>query len=69
MFVDNSFKDFNLTLLFCYTILIFVNNQLNDMNMIILFSNFDKISKIDINVCVSSFGVCSKVSFSVNNVA
>ena len=61
MFINNSFKIFNLILLFCCMVLIFVNNQLNDMNIIISFSNSNKISKININIYVLKFGTCNIV--------
>ena len=67
MFIDNLFQDFNLILLFCCIILIFVNNQLNNINMIVLFSDFDQILKIGVNICVPSFNVCTNVNFDVNN--
>ena len=68
MFIDDLFKNFNLILLICCTILIFINNQLNGMNITILLLNFDRILEISINICVSSFGVCVNVGFSVSNI-
>ena len=67
IFVDNLFEGFNLILSFCYTVSVFVNDQLNGMNIITSFLNFDGILKVGVNICIPNSNVHIGVSFDIEN--
>ena len=66
--INDSFEEFNFILLFYYIILNFVNNQLNNINVIILLLDFDAVLEISINIYIPNSNVCIDVNSNVNNV-